>query len=268
MTPTKHTVGLWCRRLLTIAVVALLLPVGPARAQSDVPAVAAASDLRFALDEIAAQFRRESGRAVKLSYGSSGTYSAQIRQGAPFELFLSADERFVFQLHDAGRAQDRGVLYAVGRIVLFAPSASGWQADAEFRGLKSAIAASAIRRFAIANPEHAPYGRAAEQALRNTGLWDALRPHLVYGENVSQAAQFAASGSTQGGIFAYSLALATGFKTNGNYVLIPETSHEPLRQRMVLMKGAGGSARAFYDYLQRPAARAVFDRYGFSRPER
>lgn len=229
-------------------------------------AVAAASDLRYALDEIAAQFRRDTGHALRISYGSSGNYYRQILQGAPFELFMSADEAFVYQLHEAQRTEDRGVLYAIGRLVLFAPRAARWRADAGFEGFRAALAAGAVRRFAIANPEHAPYGRAAEQALRKLNLWDAARPVLVYGENVSQAAQFAASGSADGGLFAYSLAVSPAIAKQGAYVLVPEHLHEPLRQRMALVKGAGPGARSLYAYLQQPAARAVLGRYGFTVP--
>ncbi len=236
------------------------------RAQADQPAIAAASDLKFALEDIATRFRADTRREVRLSFGSSGNYFRQIGQGAPFQLFLSADEDFVFKLHDSGRTEDRGVLYATGRIVLFVPKASPVIADARMDGLKQAIEANVVRRFAIANPEHAPYGRAAEQALRKLGLWDALQGRLVLGENVSQAAQFATSGSTQGGIFAYSLALAPGITQQGQYVLLPEDLHTPLRQRMVLVKGAGDTARAFYAYLQQPAARKILTQYGFVLP--
>ena len=235
-------------------------------AQVDAPAVAAASDLKFALEDIAARFRSDTKREVRLSFGSSGNYFRQIGQGAPFQLFLSADEDFVFKLHDGGRTEDRGMLYATGRIVLFAPKGSAWVADARMAGLKQAIDGNAVRRFAIANPAHAPYGRAAEQALRKLGLWEALQGKLVLGENVSQAAQFATSGSTQGGIFAYSLALAPGVAQQGQYVLLPEDLHAPLRQRMVLVKGAGETARAFYAYLQQPAARKILTQYGFVLP--
>ncbi len=171
-----------------------LLPSG-VRAQVDAPAIAAASDLKFALEDIATRFRADTRREVRLSFGSSGNYFRQIGQGAPFQLFLSADEEFVFKLHDSGRTEDRGVLYATGRIVLFVPKGSSFTADAKMSGLKQAIEGNVVRRFAIANPEHAPYGRAAEQALRKLGLWDALQGKLVLGENVSQAAQFASSGS-------------------------------------------------------------------------
>lgn len=238
-----------------------------ALAQSDIPAIAAASDLKFALEDIAMRFRAETRREVRLSFGSSGNYLRQIMEGAPFQMFLSADEGFVFRLHQAGKTEDRGVLYAVGRIVLFAPDGSALQVDAKAAGLKAALAANQIRRFAIANPEHAPYGRAAEQALRKLGLWDALQGRLVLGENVSQAAQFASSGSAQGGIFAYSLALSPSVSKLGRYVLLPEDLHQPLRQQMVLVKGAGETARLFYGYLQQPAARKILTQYGFVLPE-
>jgi molybdate transport system substrate-binding protein len=245
----------------------IFLSPGLGRGQVEAPAIAAASDLKFALEEIAARFRADTGQALRLSFGSSGNYFRQIEQGAPFQLFLSADEDFVFKLHAAGRSEDRGVLYATGRIVLFAARGSPLQVDAQMAGLKAALADGSLRRFAIANPEHAPYGRAAEQALRALGLWPALQARLVLGENVSQAAQFAAGGSAQGGIFAYSLALAPELSKLGRYVLLPEHLHAPLRQRMVLVKGAGPVARAFYDYLQQPPARAVLARYGFAVPE-
>jgi molybdate transport system substrate-binding protein len=244
----------------------LFLCVPGARAQADAPAIAAASDLKFALEDIAARFRTDTKREVRLSFGSSGNYFRQIGQGAPFQLFLSADEDFVFKLHDSGRTEDHGLMYAIGRIVLFVPKGSSFTVDAKMSGLKQAIDGNVVRRFAIANPEHAPYGRAAEQVLRKLGLWDALQGKLVLGENVSQAAQFATSGSTQGGIFAYSLALAPNVAQQGQYVLLPEELHAPLRQRMVLVKGAGETARAFYAYLQQPAARKILTQYGFVLP--
>jgi molybdate transport system substrate-binding protein len=236
------------------------------QAQDANPAIAAASDLQFALEDIAARFRAETRRDLRLSFGSSGNYFRQIGQGAPFQLFLSADEDFVFRLHAAGHTEDRGVLYATGRIVLFAPHGSPLQPDEKMTGLQAVLTTGKIRRFAIANPEHAPYGRAAEQALRKLGLWQALQGKLVLGENVSQAAQFASSGSAQGGIFAYSLALSPEVSNRGRYVLLPEHLHAPLRQRMVLVKGAGETARAFYAWLQQPAARKILGQYGFVLP--
>ena len=252
---------------LFILLIFLCFLAQDAAASAAHPAVAAASDLKFALEDIAARFRSDTRREVRLSFGSSGNFFRQIEQGAPFQLFLSADEGFVLRLHEAGKTEDRGVPYATGRIVLFAPHGSPLQLDAQAAGLQAALAGNRIRRFAIANPEHAPYGRAAEQALRKLGLWDALQGKLVLGENVSQAAQFASGGSAQGGIFAYSLALSPGVAKLGRYVLLPESLHQPLRQRMVLIKGAGETARQFYAWLQQPAARKILTRYGFALPE-
>lgn len=251
---------------LVIAMIAFGSAGVSARAP-DAPTVAAASDLKFALDEIVASYAASTRRAVKTVYGSSGNFYRQIEQGAPFAIFLSADEEFVFRLAAAGRAEDRGVMYATGRIVLFAPRGSPLSVDAQMAGLKAALAAGRIQRFAIANPEHAPYGRAAEQALQSLGLLESIRNRLVLGENVSQAAQFASGGSAQGGIFAYSLALSPAVSRLGEYVLLPDTLHKPLRQRMVLIKGASDAARGFYAHLQRPEARAIFRRYGFVLPD-
>jgi molybdate transport system substrate-binding protein len=239
---------------------------GPVRAQADAPVLAAASDLQFAVEEAARRFRADTGLVIRLAFGSSGNFYQQIARGAPFELFMSADEDFVFKLADAGRTEDRGTLYAVGRIALIAPHGSILKVDTQLAGLAQALQEGRIRRFAIANPEHAPYGRAAEQALRKLGLWESLKPRLIFGENVSQAAQFATGGSAEGGIIAYSLALAPAVSRLGTWVLLPENLHAPLRQRMVLVKGAGPSARRFYEYMQEPAAREILKRYGFVLP--
>jgi molybdate transport system substrate-binding protein len=230
------------------------------------PAIAAASDLKFALDLIAADFTRKTGEPLNIAYGSSGNFFRQIAQNAPFELFMSADERYVFQLADQGLTPDRGVLYAAGRLALFVPKGSALQADAQAADLKRALNDGRLRKFAIANPEHAPYGQAAKQLLQSLDLWRAIEPRLVLGENVSQAAQFAVSGAAQGGLFAYSIAVAPVFSQAGTYVLMPESLHQPLRQRMVLTNRAGSVARAFYVHLQQGEARAVLDRYGLGLP--
>jgi molybdate transport system substrate-binding protein len=232
----------------------------------DVPVVAAAADLKFALKEIAADFQKERGQNLKLTFGSSGNFATQIRNGAPFQMYLSADEDYVLKLHADGFTRDEGTLYAIGRVVLMAPPSSNLPVDAELKGLAEQLKAGRITRFAIANPEHAPYGKRAEEALRHAGLWDAIQPRLVLGENVSQAAQFATSGSAQGGIIALSLAKAPQMADQGRYALIPAEWHQPLRQRMVLLKSADATAEAFYRYLQEPAARAVMRRYGFVLP--
>lgn len=252
-------------RVLAAGLAALALQAVAGRT-AEAPIIAAASDLQFALTEVARSFTAETGREVKLAFGSSGNFFRQIRQGAPFAMFLSADERFVFDLADAGRTEDRGELYAVGRIVIIAPPGSSVVADGQLLGLRNALAAGKVARFAIANPEHAPYGQRAEEALRYADLWELLAGELVFGENVSQAAQFATSADAEGGIIAYSLALSPKVAGRGAYALIPEAWHRPLNQRMVLMKDPGDTARRFYAYMQGLAARTIMRRYGFGLP--
>jgi molybdate transport system substrate-binding protein len=253
--------GLWA--------LAMPLPAAAAEAATaaaDSPVVAAAADLQFALPDIATEFTRKTGRTLRLVFGSSGNFRRQIEDGAPFQLFLSADRAYVDALAREGRSADAGVDYAVGRLALIVPPGSPVKPDPELRGLARALADGTLQRFAIANPDHAPYGRAARQALERVGLWEAIRPKLVLGENVSQTAQFAVSGATQGGIVAYSLLRSPAFAGRGDYALLPTSMYDPLTQRMVLLKGAGETARAFYMYLQGPAARATLARYGFELP--
>ncbi len=240
--------------------------LAPGLSAQRAPVIAAASDLNFALTEIAARFERETGQHVETVFGSSGTLTRQIQDGAPFELFLSADEAFVDTLAAAGLTRGRGTLYGVGRIVLFAPTGSPLDPAQGLAGLARLVERGGVSRFAIANPAHAPYGRAAEAALKTQGLWTALQPSLVLGENVSQAAQFATTGNAVGGIIAYSLALAPNLQGRGRYALIPADVHAPLRQRMVLTTRAGPVATRFYDYMQTPAARAILERFGFGLP--
>lgn len=252
-------------RALALALAGAWRPLARA---DDLPAVAAAADLKFALGEIVPRFRADTGRSVKISFGSSGNFTQQIAQGAPFELFLSADEQYVFRLAGQGHTPDRGSLYAIGRVVLFAPRGSPLAVDSRLEGLEAALAEGRIRRFAIAHPAHAPYGRAARAALQYAGLWPRIEPHLVLGENAAQAAQFAASGSSQGGIIPLSLSRAPQVAALGSFATIAAEWHagEPLRQRMVLTRRAGAVARAFFDYLQQPAARTILARYGFALP--
>lgn len=244
-------------------------PTGAAQTGAPVaPTVAAAASLKFALQDLAERFRVDTGLTVRLAFGSSGNIFRQIRQGAPFELFFSADETYVFDLHRAGLTADAGAVYAVGRLALFAPQGSPFDltAGTATERLTAALAAGQVRRFAIANPEHAPYGRAAEQALQSLGLWQTVRPLLVLGENVAQAAQFAASGSTQGGLIAYSLALQPALRKRGSVALLAEQLHRPLRQRLVLLADAGPAARRFSRYALRPQAASLWRRHGFGTP--
>ncbi len=232
------------------------------------PLVAAAASLRHALPELADAYASNGALAPpRLSFGSSGNLVRRIRQGAPYEVFMSADEDFALALAREGRARNDGVVYAVGRLVMLVPDGSRLQPDGSLADLESAAQDGRLRRLAIASPEHAPYGRAAQAVLARHGLWNALvRGRLVVGENAAQAVQFAVSGGADGGIVALALALAPAVKAVSRYGLVPSEWHEPLRQRMVLLEGASGDAASFYQFLQSRRARAIFDRHGFTLP--
>jgi len=253
------------RRLLAI-LLSLALPLAAAPAAAQAPAIAAAADLKFALAELADRVKAATGREVRVAFGSSGNFTQQIENGAPFELFLSADEGYVERLAAKGLTRDAGVLYAIGRVVLFVPAGSPLKADPTLVDLRAAIGDGRLKRFAIANPEHAPYGRAARETLQAAGLWDAIRPALVLGENVAQATQFAAGGNAQGGIVASALTKTPEVARLGTAVLLPASMHKPLRQRMVLMRNAGPVAAEFFAWLQTKPAREVFVRHGFALP--
>ena len=224
--------------------------------------IGAASDLKFVLTEIVAQLERDTPHRYALNLGSSGNLARQIQQGLPVELFLSADEEYVFQLADADLTRDRGALYAVGRVALFVPRGSPIALDPELRGLKAQW--SSVGKFSIANPDHAPYGRAAREALQALGLWEMVQPRLVIGENISQATQYVSTGAAQAGIVALSLALAPDVASLGRHVVLPATLHKPLRQRMALLRRAGLAAVALVAYLQSPEAKRLLQKYGFA----
>ncbi len=256
-------------RILSLrkALAALWLAASTLVAAQEAPNVAAAADLKFALTEIVDAHARAGGAPVRLTFGSSGVFRRQIDQGAPFELYLSADEAYAEALIGEGRAEGPGALYAIGRIVLYLPNGSPVKADNKLRDLAAAAKDGRLRKLAIANPEHAPYGRAAREALQHAGAWEAVRGKLALGENAAQAARFAASGSAQAAILPLSLVRADELASRGGFVTLPESWHAPLRQRMVLIKGAGEAARAFYDFLQSPPARAILVRHGFVLPD-
>jgi len=228
--------------------------------------VAAAANLNLVLPEIAKEFAREKGMNVELVFGASGTLTRQIQDGAPFEMFLAADEEFPNKLTATGLTRDAGVIYAVGRLALFAPTGSPLAVDANLDGLAKLLKSGGVTRFAIANPDVAPYGRAAEQVLEKHGLLAAMRPKLVLGDTIAQAAQFATTGNAVGGLIAYSLVFAPEFANRGTFALIADSDHAPLRQRMVLIKNATPAAVAFYEYVRGDTARAIFNKYGYGTP--
>lgn len=246
---------------------ALLAWLSPQSTAQRAPTVAAAANLNFALVEIAKEFEKAHGSRIELVFGASGTLARQIRDGAPFEIFLAADEDFPNELVAAGLTRDAGVVYAVGRLAIFAPTGSPLAVDERLDGLMRLAKSGGAGRFAIANPEVAPYGRAAEAVLQKRGLWEALRPSLVLGSTIAQAAQFATTGNAVGGLIAYSVVLGPGFADRGTYAVIPETDHPPLRQRMVLLKHAGPVASQFYSYVRGQTAQAILRKHGFGVPE-
>jgi molybdate transport system substrate-binding protein len=255
-----------CRLRRLGAVLGLALAANAVHAAP--PVVAAASDLQFALEKLAADFAADGGEPLRLVFGSSGNFVHQITEGAPFELFFSADEAFVRTLEKAGLTDGAGEIYGVGRLALLLPPGSDLPADPALDGLATALAEGRLSRLAIANPAHAPYGQRAEEALRQRGLWDPLSTgkHLVMGENVAQAAQFVLEGGADAGLVAWSLVRAPALAGRGRHALVPANFHAPLIQRMVLLHGAGATARAFYAYIQQPPARAVLESFGFTLP--
>lgn len=191
-----------------LASAALCLAMAPSLQAQTVPTLAAASDLKFAIEEVAARFEKDTGHKLRLVFGSCGNSKTQLLQGAPFHLFMSADEGFVYELADAGKTEDRGRAHSLGRIGIIVPPGSPLKPAGEPKDLAAALKDGRLQKFAIANPAHAPYGARAKEALQYAGLWEAIQSKLVLGENISQTAQFATSGSTQGGIIAVARALA------------------------------------------------------------
>lgn len=225
--------------------------------------VAAAADLKFAMDEIVATFKKTNpADEVDVIYGSSGKFYTQIQQGAPYDLYFSADIGFPRQLVKAGFAASEVKPYAFGRIVLWSTAM-----DASKMTLSS-LADPKIARIAVANPKHAPYGKRAEEALRASGLWEKVEPKLVYGENIAHAAQFVQTGNAHVGIIALALAVNPELASKGGYWLIPDKLHEPLEQGFVITRRAEGSAlaRRFADYMGSTPARIVMTKYGFVLP--
>jgi molybdate transport system substrate-binding protein len=250
-----------CKQIFVLVV--MLLMGESARAQT--VKVAAAADLKFAMDELATEFEKGSGAKLDVAYGSSGNFLTQIRNGAPFDLFFSADSEYPKKLEGVGLAEP-GTLreYAVGHIVIWTPRDSG--IDAAKAGWQSLLD-QRVKKIAIANPDHAPYGRAALAALKKAGIYEQVKDKLVYGENISQAAEFVQSGNAQAGIIALSLAVSPAIK-NGNRWEIPADSYLAIKQAAVMLKASKNkaAARRFLDFVSGPQGLEILQRYGFTVP--
>ena len=228
--------------------------------------VAAAADLQPVMTEIAARFERQSGAEVKLSFGSSGNFFAQIQNGAPYDLFFSADVDYPKELQAAGLIEPGSLYpYATGKIALWTPEGSAIDVR---KGL-TVLTSHAVKKVAIANPSHAPYGRAAEAALKSAGLWDSVSSKLVLGENIAQTAQFVQSGNADVGIVALSLVLAPAMKGQGKYFVVPQDLYPPLQQAAVVLKTSQHKtlARSFLQFMKSSEITSLLRRYGFSPAE-
>ena len=249
------------RKLLVI----LLLLTGTFATAQEIT-VAAAADMSAALPQLVAAYTKKTGHTVKLSFGSSGNLANQIRNGAPFDIFFSADEEYPQLLIAEGLAsKDSLYRYAIGRLVLWVPSDS--PLDLSKLGMKALLDPS-VKKISIANPTTAPYGRAAEAALRHFGIYDQVSSRLVLGENVSQAAQFVESGNAQAGLIALSHALAPALRDKGRYWTVPLDTYPTLNQAAVVVSRSKqqDAARGFLEYLRSPAATSLLTSYGFSVP--
>src|SRR2546422_3108598 len=237
------------------------------RVQAGEISVAAASDMNFAFKEIVAEFEKKTGNTVRLSLGSSGNFFAQISNGATFDLYFSADISYPKKLEVAGLAEPGTLyMYAVGRIVVWVPKGSS--IDVATLGIK-ALQHPSVKKIAIANPKHAPYGRAAVAAMEHYTLYEQVKDKLVLGENISQTAQFVQTGGADIGIIALSLAVASAIRETGTFWEVPLEAYPRLEQGAVVLKAAKDvkTARAFLDFIKGTAVAAVLKRYGFFLPE-
>jgi molybdate transport system substrate-binding protein len=225
--------------------------------------IAAAADLKFAMDEIVTGFNKNhSGDEVQVVYGSSGKFHTQIQQDAPYDLYFSADIGYPRELAKQGLAASEVKPYAVGRIVL-------WSAEMDAKKMTLGnLTDPKITKIAIANPKHAPYGKRAEEALRSAGLWDKVQSKLVFGENISQTAQYVQTGNAQVGIIALALVVNPELSKKGGYYLIPDNMHNPLEQGFIITKRGANKplAKQFAEYMGSKQARGVMKKYGFVLP--
>jgi len=253
----------WIRRLIVAALATLATSLLAPMAIAGNLTIAAAADLKFAMEEIVTAFRKaHPDDKVDVIFGSSGKFNTQIQQGAPFDLYFSADIAFPRTLAEQGLAAGPVKPYAIGRIVLWSNVR-----DASTMTLKD-LTNPAIGKIAIANPQHAPYGKRAEEALRSVGIWDQLQDRLVRGENIAQTAQFVQTGNAEVGIIALSLALNPALAKEGGYHLIDDRLHEPLEQGFIITRRAADNplAAAFADFMGKTEARAIMIHYGFVLP--
>jgi molybdate transport system substrate-binding protein len=250
----------------TIPILFLLTMILSSAAHPQDITVAAASDLNYALKDLAPRFEKTTGNKVTLSFGSSGNLYSQIQGGAPYDLFFSADIAYPQKLASAGLIESSSLrTYAIGHLVLWVPNGSSFDPQKLKMDL---LLQPSVQRIAIANPEHAPYGRAAMAALEHFGVKDKVAGKLVFGENISQAAQFVQSGNAQVGLIALSLAVSPAMKDSGRYWELPANSYPELQQEVALLASSKhkAAAKAFLEYVLSAEGIAVLEQYGFRVP--
>jgi molybdate transport system substrate-binding protein len=245
--------------------VALFLGLGCGLCAGQEITVAAAADLQFVMQDVGARFQQETGKSVKLTFGSSGNFAQQLQNGAPFDMFFSANLDYPKQLEAAGLTEPgTSYQYAIGKIVLWVPNDSKLNVSV---GLKALLDPS-IRKIAIANPQHAPYGKAAVAAMQRENIYGQVKDKFVLGENISQTALFVVSGSADVGIVALSLALSPNMKDNGRYSEVPSTDYPPIQQACVIMRSSKNKdlAQQFLKFIQSSQIKELFQKYGFAIP--
>ena len=231
---------------------------------AQVTTIAVAANMKDAFAEIAAEFKSTGKPEVRVVYGSSGNFAAQIMNGAPFSLFIAADEQFPLELFKNGKTVDDGSVYAIGKLVIITKTSSGIHLLDSKSDIAKAI--SKANKVAIAKPELAPYGRAAVQYLKAEGLWDLAKDKLVYADNIGSATTYVASGAADLGFTAFSLAKSPELLKQTSYIAVDTKMYEPIKQRMVLIKGAPQEAQDLYRFMQGPKAKAILQKYGYSTP--
>lgn len=231
---------------------------------AQVATIAVAANMKDAFAEIAAEFKSTGKPEMRMVYGSSGNFAAQIMNGAPFGLFIAADEQFPLELFKNGKTVDDGSIYAIGKLVIITKTSSGIYLSDSKSDIAKAI--SKANKVAIAKPEIAPYGRAAVQYLKAEGLWDLAKDKLVYADNIGSATTYVASGAADLGFTAFSLAKSPELLRQTSYVAVDTKMYEPIKQRMVLIKGAPQEAQDLYRFMQGPKAKSILQKYGYSTP--
>jgi molybdate transport system substrate-binding protein len=250
-------------RTIRLIIVALLMMCAPSLWAQPVT-IAVAANMKDAFMEINTAFRATSKSELRVVFGSSGNFTAQIMNGAPYSLFIAADEHFPLELYKSGKAVDEGAIYAIGKLAIIAKKSMNLSSAAGRADIAAAI--TEANKVAIAKPELAPYGKAAVQYLKSEGLWDLAKDKLIYGDNIGVATMYVASGAADIGFTALSLAMSPELIKTTSYSTLNHSFYEPIKQRMILMKNAPIKAVDLYRFMQSAQAKSILHKYGYTTP--